>query len=110
MVSNRAGVPRWLLLDEPVASLDVAYQLEVMQLAKAYASAGGGVIAVMHDLNLSAMYADFMTILCGGQILAFGTPAEVMTDEILSEAHKYDLRVNTIPEAQKTYLLPDRSK
>lgn len=38
------GVPRWLLLDEPVASLDVAYQLEVMQLAKAYASAGGGVL------------------------------------------------------------------
>ena len=104
------GVPRWLLLDEPVASLDVAYQLEVMQLAKAYASAGGGVIAVMHDLNLSAMYADFMIILCGGQILAFGTPAEVMTDEILSEAYKCDLRVNIIPEAQKTYLLPDRIK
>ena len=42
--------------------------------------------------------------------MAFGTPAEVMTDEILSEAYKCDLRVNTIPEAQKTYLLPDRSK
>ena len=79
-----------------------------MRLAKAYASAGGGVVAVMHDLNLTAMYADFMTLLCGGQILACGTPAEVMTDKILSEAYECDLRVNTIPEAQKTYLLPDR--
>ena len=38
------------------------------------------------------------------------SPSEVMTDQVLSEAYKCDLRVNTIPEAQKTYLLPDRSK
>ena len=101
------GVPRWLLLDEPVASLDIAYQLEVMRLAKDYAEAGGGVVAVMHDLNLTAMYADDMAIVCDGQIMAFGTPAEVMRDDILSQAYKCDLRVNIVPDQQQTYLLPD---
>ena len=54
---------------------------------------------MMNDFNLSAMYADFMTILCGGQILALGRAGEVITVEIPSEACSCDLRVNTIPGA-----------
>ena len=54
---------------------------------------------MMHDFNLSAMYADFMTILCGGQILALGSAGEVITVETPSEVCSCDLRVNTIPEA-----------
>ena len=45
--------PCWLFLDEPVASLDLGHQLMVLRLARGYADAGGGVVAVMHDLNLT---------------------------------------------------------
>lgn len=100
------GAPRWLLLDEPVASLDIANQLEVMEIARSYASAGGGVVAVMHDLNLTAMFADHVAILSGGQCLAAGRPKQVMTDSILSQAYGCALRVNTPPPHSATYVLP----
>lgn len=100
------GVPHWLLLDEPVASLDIANQLEVMEIARGYANAGGGVVAVMHDLNLTAMFADHVAILSGGRCLAAGHPKEVMTDAILSKAYGCKLQVNTPPHTDTTFVLP----
>src|SRR5690606_21651506 len=55
--------PRFLLLDEPVSSLDISHQLTIMRLARRFADRGGGVVAIMHDLNLTAMFADHVTIL-----------------------------------------------
>lgn len=100
------GQPRWLLLDEPVSSLDIAHQLQVMQIARDFARAGGGVIAVMHDLNLTALYADRVAILADGGCLAFGTPAEVLTDDTLSRAYGCALRVSAPPPAGVPYILP----
>jgi iron complex transport system ATP-binding protein len=48
------GVPRFLFLDEPVSSLDVRHQLVIMRIAREFAQAGGGVVAILHDLNLTA--------------------------------------------------------
>ena len=100
------GVPRWLLLDEPVASLDIGHQLLVMRLLQDYARRGGGVIAVMHDLNLSAMIADRMALVVGGRMLASGAPGIVMQDDLLSQAYGCPLRVNTAPRAEQSFLLP----
>lgn len=100
------GEPRWLLLDEPVASLDIGHQLEVMEIARTFARSGGGVVAVMHDLNLTALYADAVTMLAGGQKLADGPPAEVLTDAPLSQAYNCNLRVNTVPRPDQTFILP----
>ena len=52
------GRARYLFLDEPVSSLDIGHQLSVMRLARDFAARGGGVVAVMHDLNLTSMFAD----------------------------------------------------
>jgi iron complex transport system ATP-binding protein len=90
--------PRWLFLDEPVAALDIGHQLTVMQIARAYADAGGGVVAVMHDLNLSAMFADQIVLLQQGQVLAQGCPDDVLTDTILSRAYGCGVRVNAAPQ------------
>lgn len=90
--------PRWLLLDEPVSSLDIAHQLTVMRLAADYARRGGGVVAVMHDLNLTALFAQRLILLGGGRVLHQGTPPEVLTDSLLSQAYGCRLRVNTVPE------------
>ena len=97
--------PRWLFLDEPVAALDIGHQLTVMELARAYADAGGGVVAVMHDLNLSAMFADQIGLLQDGRMLARGTPAQVLTDTNLSRAYGCAVRVNAAP-AQGPWMVP----
>ncbi|WP_147112553.1 heme ABC transporter ATP-binding protein [Tateyamaria sp. syn59] len=101
-----ADGPRWLMLDEPVSSLDIAHQLQVMTIARNFARAGGGVIAVMHDLNLTALFADHVLVMAEGQLLASGHPAEVMTDDVLSRAYGCTLRVNTAPTDTIPYILP----
>ncbi len=89
--------PRWLMLDEPVASLDLGHQLQVMRLARRYADAGGGVVAVMHDLNLSAMFADRIALLIDGRLEAIGPPAEVMQDHLLEQAYGCAVALNRVP-------------
>ncbi len=59
----RHGEPAFLLLDEPVSSLDIRHQLSIMRLARRFADAGGGVIAILHDLNLTAMFADHVVMM-----------------------------------------------
>ncbi|NGX16364.1 heme ABC transporter ATP-binding protein [Wenzhouxiangella sp. XN24] len=100
------GLPCWLFLDEPVASLDIGQQLEVMRLAREFATAGGGVIAVMHDLNLTAMFADSVAIMREGHLMQQGPPGEVLTDGCLSTAYGCRVRVNVTPSAGAPFLLP----
>lgn len=99
------GRASWLMVDEPVAALDIGHQLQVMRLLRRFADAGGGVVAVMHDLNLSAMFADAMVLMEDGRILSAGTPAEVMTEARLSAAYGCRLCVNRAPESG-VWLLP----
>lgn len=101
-----AGRPRWLLLDEPVASLDIGHQLLVMRLAADFAARGGGVVAVLHDLNLAASFAHRVTLMHEGRVQAAGAPAEVLTDAELSRAYDCPVRVNTLPPPGRTFLLP----
>ncbi|KPQ06495.1 MAG: ABC-type heme uptake system ATPase component HmuV [Rhodobacteraceae bacterium HLUCCA12] len=103
VVDDRA---RWLFLDEPVASLDIGHQLQVMRLAAEFANAGGGVVAVMHDLNLTAMFARSVTLMAGGQVLAAGPVAQVFTSATLSAAYDCDLRVSTPPPGGGVFVLP----
>lgn len=97
--------PRWLFLDEPVSSLDIAHQLTIMRLAADYARRGGGVVAIMHDLNLTSMFADHILLMHGGRAMAEGSPAEVLTDDLLSAAYGCVLRVNRAP-SDGIWLLP----
>lgn len=101
-----AGAPHWLFLDEPVSNLDIGHQLMVMQLAKSYAKAGGGVITVMHDLNLTAMFADRVALLNQGHIVKQGTVTEVLTGKKLSSAYGCTLHINTTPRDESVFLLP----
>ncbi|WP_270726864.1 heme ABC transporter ATP-binding protein [Shimia sp. Alg240-R146] len=97
--------PRWLFLDEPVSALDIAHQLQVMQIARDFADAGGGVVAVMHDLNLTAMFADQIALISDGRIIAQSTPDEILTNDLLSRAYNCAVQVNT-PPSSGTYILP----
>ncbi|MEM8958839.1 MAG: heme ABC transporter ATP-binding protein [Pseudomonadota bacterium] len=98
--------PRWLLLDEPVSSLDIGHQIEVMDLMRSYAGRGGGVVAVMHDLNLTAMAADMAVVMDNGRVLAKGAVDTVLTDDVLQRAYKCRLRVNSMPRNGGLFVLP----
>lgn len=97
--------PGWLFLDEPVAALDIAHQLMVMRLARSFADAGGGVVMVLHDLNLTAMAADRVLLLKSGALLAQGGPEDVLTDALLSQAYGCRIRITTPPQTGP-WLLP----
>lgn len=89
--------PRWLFLDEPVSSLDIKHQIQIMQIAADYARRGGGVLAVMHDLNLTANFADTVLVMKSGRRHAHGTVSEVFTSNVLSAAFDHPVKVNAPP-------------
>ena len=70
-----------LLADEPLAALDPAHQIEVMQLLRAEAARGAAVIAVLHDLTLAARWCDRLLLMDKGQLVADGAPRQVLTAE-----------------------------
>ncbi|MET0066891.1 MAG: ABC transporter ATP-binding protein [Candidatus Thiodiazotropha sp.] len=76
-----------LLADEPVAALDPAHQLDVMDLLRENCSAGRAVIVVLHDLALAAHYCDRLHLLHAGRTLAEGDPGEVLSEENLQTAY-----------------------
>ncbi len=89
-----AGRPRVLLADEPIASLDLHYQLAVMNILKNYARDGNGVILAIHDLSLAARYCDRICLLQGGEVIALGSPREVLTAPLLSAAFEVPVEVD----------------
>lgn len=92
-LDNNLTTPKLLLLDEPTAALDVHQQHRCLQQIKAFANAGNLVIAVLHDLNLAALYADQVLLLDQGQISALGSPERVLTEQPLSELYQTKMHV-----------------
>jgi iron complex transport system ATP-binding protein len=87
--------PSYLLLDEPLASLDVAHQHEMMHVLKQLCEHNVGVLIILHDLNLAAQYADVVHILKDGKTVAEGSPFDVFTEEIIFDA--FDHPVSVVP-------------
>ncbi|MBO9444594.1 heme ABC transporter ATP-binding protein [Ruegeria sp. R14_0] len=98
--------PRWLLLDEPVASLDIAHQFTVLGVAREFAAQGGGVVVVMHDLNLTAMFADQVCVMSDGAVWGSGTPATILNNHTMRQVYGIDLPISTVPTAQVPFILP----
>jgi iron complex transport system ATP-binding protein len=70
-----------LLADEPVAALDPLHQLRLMQVLRAYAKQGAGVIVVLHDLSLAARFCHRLALLHRGKLVAHGAPDLVLTPD-----------------------------
>ncbi|EJF81947.1 heme ABC transporter ATP-binding protein [Bartonella doshiae] len=100
------GVSRWMILDEPIASLDIQHQLVVMNIAKDFARCGGGVLAVLHDLNLAAHYADKMILLKQGEIYCEGSASVVLTTQNLRDVYHCSLNVSELPKTDIPFILP----
>ena len=98
---------RYLLLDEPTSSLDPAHQHLAMHLLRGRAGAGIGVLAVVHDLNLAAAYADRLVLLCGGRVAALGTPAQVLQPDLLEQVFDIPMLVLPHPARRHPLVIPD---
>ncbi|AYY12322.1 ABC transporter ATP-binding protein [Actinobacteria bacterium YIM 96077] len=82
-----AHEPDVLLLDEPVAALDLRHQLQVLGLLRRQATRGLAVVAVLHDLEHAARFCDRLFLLDGGRLVAAGTPREVLTEKTLADVY-----------------------
>lgn len=98
------GGKGYLLLDEPTASLDLPHQLATLRIAREHAKAGGGVLAVLHDLNLAVMAADEIVAMREGRVIARGAPAEIVTDDLIHALYGVKARVGAVPLGP--FLLP----
>ena len=86
-----------LLLDEPTTYLDVAHQVDVLDLlAELNATRGTTVVMVLHELNLAARYADHVVALLDGKVVAEGPPADVITEESVLEV--FGMRCRVVPD------------
>jgi iron complex transport system ATP-binding protein len=97
-----------LLLDEPVANLDLSHQLALLEAARGLARRGVAVLAVLHDLNLAARYADTLALMNNGAIVACGDPSTVQTSRLLSDVFAIDLAVGTTLVSETPVVLPAR--
>jgi iron complex transport system ATP-binding protein len=96
-----------LLLDEPTTYLDVAHQVEVLDLLHDLnATRGTTVVMVLHELNLAARYADHLVAMRDGRIVAEGAPGDVITRERVSEVFGMDCRVIADPVAGTPMVVP----
>jgi len=100
---------RYLLLDEPTASLDLAHQHNVLRTARSLTDAGTGVLAVLHDLNLAAQYADRVLLLQEGKGVASGAPADVFTPERIHRVFGLPVCVLAHPTQSCPLIVPDGS-
>lgn len=113
---TRASIARVLaqdgpavLLDEPTASLDIRHQEMVMGVLSDLRDAGVGVIAVLHDLNLAARYADRVALMSSGRLAACGSPDDVLRADLLTEIYGYPVAVEQHPLLDCPLILPLRS-
>jgi iron complex transport system ATP-binding protein len=88
------GRTRHLLLDEPTAALDLAHQNLVMSRAAAFARQGGAVLAILHDLNLAAAFADRIVVVDDGRVAASGPPPDVLTPDLIRKVWRVDAKVH----------------
>lgn len=86
-----AGEPDWILADEPLASLDPAYQIDMVARFREVANAGTAIIVVLHDINLAAKLADDVLMLKEGRVLAAGSASEELSAENLSKLYDIDI-------------------
>ncbi|WP_116919056.1 ATP-binding cassette domain-containing protein [Tamilnaduibacter salinus] len=85
---------RFLLLDEPLAALDIAHQIEVLQLIDRLAhELGLGVVIVLHDINMAARYCDELVALHSGRLLARGAPQDLMESDTLNAIYGIPMHV-----------------
>jgi iron complex transport system ATP-binding protein len=102
-----AQQPQVLLLDEPTAFLDIRHQVEVYDLVKTLSQQNGlTVVAVLHDLNLAALYCGRLALLKSGQVFCQGTPEQVLTYTNIKAVYETEVYIGLNDITGKVHILP----
>ncbi len=105
LASALAQEPDFLLLDEPTQALDVHQAAAVMDILARRAAAGLRVVAVLHDLNLAALFCDRLILVHHGEIVADGLPEAILTESRLVSAYGAQIDVFPHPGTSKPVIL-----
>src|SRR5690554_2115265 len=97
--------PRYLLLDEPTSSMDIAQQHHVLQIVSRLKERNIGILAIVHDLNLAAAYADKVALLKDGVIRHQGEAASVLTSDNLEKTFDHLVKVAKDPDNDQLIII-----
>ncbi|UPM53959.1 ABC transporter ATP-binding protein [Gottfriedia acidiceleris] len=95
-----------LLLDEPTTYLDIAHQIDLLELFKDLNQQGSTLVAVLHDLNHAARYADNIIAMRDGQVIAQGEPREIITAKLVKEVFGLKCMIIDDPIANTPLVVP----
>ncbi|MFD5557992.1 ABC transporter ATP-binding protein [Streptomyces sp. NPDC127068] len=95
-----------LLLDEPTTFLDIAHQIELLELFTRLNREGRTLVAVLHDLNQAARYGTHIIAMKDGSVVAEGTPAQIITEELVEEVFGLPCTIITDPVAGSPLVIP----
>lgn len=99
-----AGEPAWILVDEPLAALDLAHQISLIAHLKACAQGGQGVVLVLHDLAMAMNHAGRVLVLKEGRLVADGPPEEALSPAVISDV--WGVAVHWLGEPGARALVP----
>lgn len=94
---EQSGSNSILLLDEPTSALDIHHQHSTLALAQTLAKKGATVVAVLHDLNLAAQYADRIVLLNNGSIVSDDTPTNALSSQVIKEVYQHNVAIISHP-------------
>ncbi len=96
-----------LLLDEPTTFLDLSHQVQLLDLLDELQEINGKtIVMILHDLNLSCRYADYLIAIQQGKVYATGTPEQVMTEEMVRDVFNLECRIVNDPLANTPMCIP----
>lgn len=101
-----AQEPHVLLLDEPTASLDIAYEMSLFELLAGLRADGVTVVIVTHNINVAARYADRLVLLDCGRVAAGGIPRDVLTHDIIEAVYQWPIDIGDVDGAPQ--VIPQR--
>lgn len=95
-----------LLLDEPTTYLDIAHQIELLELFTDLNEQGNTLVAVLHDLNHAARYATHLIAMKAGEVIAQGIPSDIVTEELIEEVFGLQCKVIEDPVSHTPLIVP----
>lgn len=97
---------QYVLLDEPTSFLDISHQIEVLRLCRKITATGRTVLAVLHDLNQAARYADELLVMNQGRLVTQGKPEKVLSEDLIHEVFGLTAMIGTDPAAGSPLVVP----